>query len=165
VVDKKDDIDKSETDAGSVALYSERLRPPAWWYLAGLAIAAILAGEFHISGISITDWLSFGVLLPLSVVIVWSLGRSRLTVTNAEVRIDGAHIPLEFVSGAVGLDTPTLRRVIGREGDPKAFLRIRPFVGPGVQFWIDDPDDPTPYWVVSSRHPERVVQVMRSLGK
>jgi hypothetical protein len=165
VVDEKDDIDDVDGATAEKVLYAERLRPPLWWYLAGLAISSLLAGEFHISGIRLTDWLSFGILLPLSVIIVWSFGRSTLTVTTSELRIDAAHIPLRFISGSVGLDAKTLRLVLGREGDPQAFLRTRPFIGPGVQFWLDDPEDPTPYWVLSSRHPERIVQIMRSLGK
>jgi hypothetical protein len=30
-----------------------------------------------------------------------------------------------------------------------------------VQLWLDDPEDPTPYWIVSSRYPQRVVDVVR----
>ncbi len=41
-----------------------------------------------------------------------------------------------------------------------AFVSIRPWIGPGVQLLLDDADDPTPYWVISSRHPERVVKVL-----
>jgi len=56
-----------------------------------------------------------------------------------------------------------LRRVVGREGDPQAFVSIRPWIGPGVQLWLDDADDPTPYWVVSTRHPADVVGLIREL--
>jgi len=51
--------------------------------------------------------------------------------------------------------------VVGREGDPAAYLQIRPWIGPGVQLWLDDPDDPTPYWLVSCRRPERVLAALR----
>jgi hypothetical protein len=27
---------------------------------------------------------------------------------------------------------------------------------------LDDPDDPTPYWMVSSRHPDRVLAALQS---
>ena len=31
-----------------------------------------------------------------------------------------------------------------------------------MRIWLDDEDDPTPYWVVSTRHPEKLVEaVMR----
>jgi hypothetical protein len=154
----------SETPAtGSTQLrYREPLRAPWWWYVVAIAIAALLGAEFHIAGLPLTDWLPYGILLPLAVAIVWWLGHSALEVADGELRIRGAHLPLRYVSGAVALDAATLRRVVGREGDPAAFVSIRPWIGPGVQFWVDDPDDPTPYWIVSSRRPERVVELLRS---
>jgi hypothetical protein len=149
------------TPAKGDVLYRESLRTPIWWYLVGLVVAALLAGEFHISGLQLTDWLSFGILLPLSLVLVWAFGRGRLEISRGELRVRGAHIPLKEISGAVALNAETLRRVVGREGDPAAYISIRPWIGSGVQLWLDDPEDPTPYWIVSSRHPQRVVDVVR----
>jgi hypothetical protein len=142
--------------------YRETLRTPWWWYPVGLAVAIILAAEFHVSGYALTDWIPFLVLLPLSVGTVWWLGRSKLIVSATELSIRGAHIPLGYVSDAVALDARTLRRVIGREGDPLAFVAIRPWIGPGVQLQLDDPDDATPYWVVSTRHPLDVAELLRA---
>jgi hypothetical protein len=146
---------------GPVA-YGETLRTPWWWYLVAIGVACLLAAEFHISGLRLTDWIPFGTLVPLSVVLVWWMGRGRLEVVDGELRIRSAHLPLQYVSGAIALDEATLRRVVGREGDPAAFVSIRPWIGPGVQVWVDDEDDPTPYWIVSSRHPERVVTAVRA---
>jgi len=146
----------------AAAAYREKLRPPLWWYAVGLACASLLAAEFHVGGIRLTDWIPWGTLLPLSVIIVWSLGRSELAIRDGELWIRGAHIPLHYVSGAVALDASTLRRVVGREGDPRAFVQIRPWIGPGVQVWLDDPEDPTPYWVVSTRHPDALLALLRS---
>jgi hypothetical protein len=149
--------------ASAGVVYRESLRTPWWWYLVGLFVAGLLAAEFHISGLQLTDWLSFGILLPLSAVLVWSLGRGRLEISGGELRVRGAHIPLDQLSGVVALDARTLRRVVGREGDPAAFVSIRPWIGPGVQLWLDDPDDPTPYWVVSTRRPRQVVEIVRGM--
>jgi len=142
--------------------YVERLRTPWWWYAVALFVASLLAAEFHIAGYHLTDWIPFGTLLPLSVAIVWWMGHSSLEIAHGEVSIRGAHLPLEYVSGCVALDAATLRRVVGREGDPAAFVSIRPWIGPGVQLWLDDPEDPTPYWIVSTRHPQRVVELIRA---
>jgi hypothetical protein len=144
--------------------YREALRTPWWWYPIAIGVACVLAAEFHYSSVSLTDWVPYAVLVPLAVVIVWWLGRSRLEIADGELRVRGAHLPLRYVSGVIALDQRTLRRVVGREGDPAAFVSIRPWIGPGVQFWLDDPDDPAPYWVVSSRHPDRVVTAVRSHG-
>jgi hypothetical protein len=141
--------------------YRESLRTPWWWYPVALSVASILAAEFHVGGYSLTDWIPFSTLLPLSVAAVWWLSRSKLVITSDEVRIRGAHLPLAFVTEIVALDARPLRRVIGREGDPRAFVAIRPWIGPGVQLQLDDPDDPTPYWVISTRRPERVARLLR----
>jgi hypothetical protein len=145
----------------SHVVYREPLRTPWWWYPVAVGLAALLAGEFHLSGIRLTDWVPFAVLVPLAVLVVFSLGRTVLEVSGGELRIRGAHLPLTEISGAVALDALTLRRVVGREGDPAAFVSIRPWIGPGVQIWLDDPEDPTPYWVVSSRQPARLVEALR----
>jgi hypothetical protein len=153
---------RADSRAEAQVLYRERLATPMWWYLVALAVAAVLAGEFHVAGQHLTVWIPFGVLLPLSVAVVWAMGHSTLEVSGGEVRIRGAHLPLQYVSGCIGLDHATLRRVVGREGDPSAYVSIRPWIGGGVQLWLDDPDDPTPYWVVSTRHPDRLVAALRS---
>jgi hypothetical protein len=142
--------------------YRERLRTPWWWYPVGLFVAGLLAAEFHIGGYRLTDWIPFCTLLPLAVAIVWWLGHNTLEIRGGELHVRGAHLPLTYVSGCVALDAATLRRVVGREGDPAAFVSIRPWIGPGVQLWLDDPADPTPYWVVSSRHPQHLAELLRA---
>ena len=149
----------SATDAA--VLYDERLRAPWWWYPVGIFVAGLLGAEFHMADETLTDWLPYAILVPLAILIVWRTGSQRLVISDGEVRVRGAHLPLDAVSGVVRLDERTLRRVVGREGDPAAFVAIRPWVKPGIQLWLDDPDDPTPYWVISSRHPDRVVGVVR----
>jgi hypothetical protein len=142
--------------------YYEVVRVPWWWYPVGLFVASLLAAEFHVSGLDLTAWIPFGVMLPLSALIVWSFSRTKVRVFDGELWVRGAHLPLRYVSGVVALDAATLRRVVGREGDPSAFVSIRPWVGPGVQLWLDDPDDPTPYWVISTRHPAKLTAVLRA---
>jgi len=144
--------------------YRETLRTPWWWYPVAVSVAAILAAEFQISGYPLTDWLPSATLVPLSIVVVWWLGRSKLTISADELSIRGAHLPLYFISDAVALDARTLRRVIGREGDPRAFVSIRPWIGPGVQVQLQDPDDPTPYWLISTRRPAQVMALLRARG-
>jgi hypothetical protein len=149
-------------DQAGDALYRERLRTPIWWYAVALGVAALLAAEFHISKYALTDWIPYSVLLPGALAVVWSIGHSSLEIKGGEVHIRGAHVPMTEISGAIALDPKTLKLVVGREGDPAAFVSIRPWVGPGVQLWLDDPDDPTPYWIVSSRNPQAVVDIVRA---
>ncbi len=150
------------TEGTTATVYSERLSTPWWWYVVAAGVACLLSAEFHIGGLPLTDWIPYCTLVPLSLLAVWFLGRTSLEIRDDEVHVRGAHVPLKYVSGAVALDARTLRLVVGREGDPEAYVQIRPWVGPGVQLWLDDADDPTPYWVLSSRHPDRVVKAVNA---
>jgi hypothetical protein len=89
------------------------------------------------------------------------MGRNRVSVVGDELRVNEAHLPIDLITAGISMDAGTLRRLVGRHGDPSAFVAIRAWIGPGVQLIIDDPDDPTPYWVVSTRHPDRFVEVVR----
>ena len=141
-------------------VYDERLRTPWWWYVVAALVAATLAAEFYLADHGIKIWLPYLVLIPIAVAIVWSMGRQRVTVQGGEIRVREAHLPLSVVESVIALDPRTLRRLVGREGDPQAFVAIRPWIGPGVQILLDDPDDPAPYWVVSTRHPRQLIAAM-----
>jgi hypothetical protein len=39
---------------------------------------------------------------------------------------------------------------------------IRGWVDPVVRVTLEDPDDPTPYWLISTRRPEELVRVLTS---
>ena len=141
--------------------FAERLSTPLWWYPVALAIGAIIAAEFRVADESLTIWIPFGVLPVFAAVVVWSMGRQRVWVTPTELFLRDAHLPLSAVATVLTLDPLTLRRLVGRFGDPAAYLSTRPWIGPGVQIVLSDPEDPTPYWIVSSRHPYALAEAVR----
>jgi hypothetical protein len=47
------------------------------------------------------------------------------------------------------------------DADARAYLLLRPYLKRGVRVDIVDPDDPTPYWLVSCRRPEDLVSAVR----
>ena len=49
------------------------------------------------------------------------------------------------------------RNALGRQLDPAAFLVTHTWIPTMVLLVLDDPDDPTPYWLVSTRHPEALL--------
>ncbi|WNM40415.1 DUF3093 domain-containing protein [Micromonospora halotolerans] len=133
--------------------YSERLGLPWWAWPIGLALAGLLAAELWMGATGVRAWLPFVLLIPAAAATLWWLGRIRITVRAGELRVDDAHLPVRHVADAVPLDAAGRREVLGVGADPLAFVVQRPWVGGAVQVVLDDPDDPTPFWVVSSRHP------------
>jgi hypothetical protein len=117
------------------------------------AFGALLATEVWMGYDGLRAWVPFVVLLPLTAVPLWWLGRVRVAVTGDEFQVDDARLPVSFIADVVALDSDGRREVLGVGAHPYAFVVQRPWVPGAVQVLLDDPADPTPYWVVSTRHP------------
>ncbi|MGW3783295.1 DUF3093 domain-containing protein [Micromonospora chokoriensis] len=140
--------------------YTERLDLPWWLWLAGLVAAALLAVEIWMGAPGVRSWLPFAVLLPVTAAGLWWLGRIRVAVVGSELRVDDARLPVRFVADVVPLDVAGRREVLGVGADPLAFVVQRPWLGGAVQVVLDDPADPTPFWVVSTRHPVELAEAV-----
>jgi hypothetical protein len=140
--------------------YAERLTVPWWLWVIGLACGALLATEVWLGGSGLRAWLPYAVLLPLSAAVLAWAGRIRVAVTTDEFQVDDARLPVRFVADVVALDSEGRREVLGVGAHALAFVVQRPWVGGAVQVLLDDPADPTPYWVVSTRHPVRLATAL-----
>lgn len=140
--------------------HGEHLYAPWWLWLAGLAVAALVAAEVGLGAPGLRTWVPYAVLLPLAVLGLWWMGRIRVAVEGGQLKVDDARLPLEFVADAIPLDAAGKRELLGVHADPLAFVVQRPWVRGTVQVVLKDPADPTPYWVVSSRKPEKLAAAL-----
>ena len=46
------------------------------------------------------------------------------------------------------------------DADARAYLLLRPYLSRAVMVPVDDPADPTPYWLVSTRRPDELVAAL-----
>lgn len=134
-------------------VYRERLTVPLWWWLAAPASAALLAAEVYLGAPGYATILPYLVLLPAVVGTLWWAGRVRIAVTPEELHVDDARLPLAVVGAVTPLSPLQTRDLLGPAAEPYAFVIQRPWVGGAVRVDLTDPADPTPYWVISSRHP------------
>ena len=138
---------------------------PWWWWPIGLGLSAVLATEVNMGVRNLPDWLPYAVLAAVAVGVLLSLGRVEVKVTGdgdgAELWAGDAHLPASVVSRSAVVPRSAKSSAMGRQLDPAAFVMHRSWVGPMVLVVLDDPDDPTPYWLVSSRHPDRVLAALR----
>jgi hypothetical protein len=72
-----------------------------------------------------------------------------------------ASIEHAYVAGCQALNAEETRRRAGIEADARAHMVLRPYVKTAVEISLDDPDDPVPYWIVSTRHPQQLVAAMQ----
>jgi hypothetical protein len=154
--------------AGEHVGYTERLRTPWWWYLAAVAVALLLGAEFALAVSGWVTWVPLLILVPACVGVVWRMSGGRLDMTDSELTAGDATLELNQVQQAIALSATELRRLVGRHGDPTAHVFIRSWIGPGVQLVLptnsktSDESDTVPYWVVSTRHPDRLLAALKA---
>ncbi|BBX70756.1 DUF3093 domain-containing protein [Mycolicibacterium psychrotolerans] len=157
----------SDTRATATSVrYRERLWVPWWWWLPGLGLAALIALEVNQGIDALPDWLPYAVLLPVAAITLVWLGRVELRVLHdddggTELWVGNAHLPASVIARAAEVPRSAKSAALGRQLDPAAYVVHRAWVGPLVLLVLDDPDDPTPYWLVSARHPDRVLAALR----
>lgn len=145
--------------------FTERLGVPWWWWPIGTVLAAAGAAELSLGAPGLRGWAPFAVTLPVAAaLLLWSL-KLRVRVTDDEFQVDDARLPLRFVREVVAIDAAGRRELLGPDGDRLAFVVVRPWIGTAVQVLLDDPADPTPYWLVSTRKPLKLAQTLREAAQ
>lgn len=147
--------------AATTTGHSERLHVTWYLWLLPLLGAGLLAAEIHLGYPGVRAWLPYVVLLPLTVVLIWRAGRARVRIADGELHVGDAHLPLEHVGTVEVFGAKEKRAVLGRGLDPTAFVLHRSWVRSLVRVEVTDPEDPTPYWVFSTRHPDQVATLLR----
>jgi hypothetical protein len=142
------------------AAYAERLRVPLrWWALgtmfwASLFVAILVATPLWVA-------LTGGAVLLAAVVGLFvGYGAARVSVRDGVLSAGRARISVADLGPVQALDRETTRALAGREADARAYLLLRPYLHRSVRVDIADPRDPTPYWLLATRHPDRLVGVL-----
>ena len=142
--------------------FSERLIPPVWIWPVALCAVGFAAAEVRLGAPGLATWLPYVVLLPVAAIGMAWLGRIRITVADGELRVDDARLPVRVIESVTVLDQDTKRDLLGPYARPYAFVIQRPWIRCAVKVELCDPEDPTPYWVISSRHPEDLADAIRA---
>ena len=142
---------------------------PWWWWPLGFALAALLAYEINMGVAALPNWLAYATLFTVAAATLLWLGRVEIRVTQdsgagsvVELWAGHAHLPVTVIARSAEIPRTAKSAALGRQLDPAAYVLHRAWIGPMVLLVLDDPDDPTPYWLVSCRHPERVLSALRS---
>ncbi len=125
-----------------------------------------MATQINMGVRHLPDWLPYAAMAVVAVGVLLWLGRIEVQVvstgSDVELRAGQAHLPASVISRSAAVPRSAKSSALGRQLDPAAFVLHRNWVGPMVLVVLDDPDDPTPYWMVSCRHPERVLAALQS---
>ena len=107
------------------------------------------------SACSVAQAVVTGVLLGTAV---------RLRLDGTELTVGRAVLDLSYVSAVRGLDAEaTARRGPVRTPTPAPTWCSGRYVKTAVELTLDDPADPVPYWIVSTRRPTRLAEAITAV--
>ena len=143
--------------------YDERLGVPLRWWVQGTMMVASLCLAFVVAFPADALWVVWSITAAAAGIVALAFltyGAARVQVDGDVFRAGRAQIPLRHLGVATALDVEQSRLVAGQDADARAYLLLRPYVRRAVTVELTDPADPAPYWLVASRHPERVVAAL-----
>lgn len=144
----------------SAPSYTERLTVPLRWWVQGVMLIATLWLAVVVAAPALVAAVVAVLCLALMGALFVSYGAAVVSVEGDTFRAGRAQIPTAYVGAVEALDEDRTRLVAGREADARAFLVLRPYLKRSVKVEIIDAGDPTPYWLVSTRHPERLAAAL-----
>lgn len=131
-------------------LFKEVIRPPLWllafiYFMFLSLVIAVWAALGNLSAL-----VTF-IALTIALLAIAVMAKSEVRVTQDELVIGKAHIGVKYLAGVEILDKNAMRLLRTRDADPAAFLAIKFWLSTGVKITLNDPRDPTPYWLVSCK--------------
>ena len=140
--------------------YREVIHAPLW-------LLSII--YFFQLSIVISVWAALGnspalvtlVLVTGLLILFYFKSSLAIEVDETELRVGNAHIEHRFIGEINNLNNEEIRRVRTRDADPRAFLAIRFWVDTGVQLYVSDQRDATPYWLISSKKGTELIKAVK----
>ncbi len=137
--------------------YRERLLP-TWWAVTLVVSLVLMLAVAYGAALGRPAGLLVGVGgLVLAVWLMW-ITSPVIRVAPDELSVDGARLPLDRIASVRALDRAQIAALRGPGSDARLFVALRPWsAAGGVLVELDDPQDPHPAWLFSSRHPAHVL--------
>ena len=94
------------------------------------------------------------ICLLATLAIIYSSQKTRLdiVVINNWLYVGDAKIETKYIKKVTSLNKNAYLKLRGVQADPACFNATRFWVSTGVMVELKDRNDPTPYWLISSRH-------------
>lgn len=141
-------------------LFREKLWPPLWIYAATALV--IPASLLVFLPISVPAGIGTAIVLYGGIVVILLVSTPVIEVDEHELRAGPARLPLSVVGAVRAADGVEAVAERGVLLDARAWLLLRGWISGVVRIELDDPEDPVPYWLVSTRRGAELVGAVRS---
>ena len=103
-----------------------------------------------------------GIGVYLLVALTLVLLSPTVSVERGKLSAGRAAMPVSLLGEIELLGADELRAAIGPGTDARNYLVVRGYIHRGVRIENSDPNDPTPYWVITTRHPQKLADAITS---
>jgi hypothetical protein len=144
---------------GKSPTYQERLWPSVGqWTFAFIMTASLGIAYGRAYGMDL------GVIVGISATILVAIGlivnAPLIQVDELVFRVGRARLPLQYVGKIQKLDEEQSRRARSTDANSNAHFQLRGGIKNTVIVEVTDPQDPHPYWQVSSRNPDALINAL-----
>ena len=149
---------RDDTPSVGRATYRERLWPAPWIWISMF----LLGGCCGLIAVPFSTIVAVGCAVAVTVTLIAALLAStpEVSVSGTQLRAGRARVPVQLLGQITVLDEAELRHAHGRGLDARAYLCVRAWIPTGLRVDLVDPQDPTPYWLVSSRRPQQLLAAL-----
>ncbi|MBK0421271.1 DUF3093 domain-containing protein [Leucobacter sp. CSA2] len=149
----------SDAPAKTTALpYSERLLPGPGLFTALLLL--VPGVTLVLTPINSSIALPTAIVVYLLIALALILMSPSIRVENGTLMAGRARIPVSELGDVELLGAEAMRAAIGTELDARSYTLVRGWIHRGVRIANTDPEDPAPFWIITTRHPKRLADAI-----
>ncbi|MCK9793374.1 DUF3093 domain-containing protein [Isoptericola sp. 4D.3] len=154
-------MSESQPDLSPVTgpAFRERLSPgpAAWCGAVGLGVIAGVA----LYPLAHTLAVVLGALVAAGTLVALVATAPVIEVSGGRLRAGKAQIAVDLLGEVTTMDdADQMRTALGPALDARAFVCLRAWARTGVRVDLQDPLDPTPYWLLSTRRPQELAAAL-----
>jgi hypothetical protein len=142
--------------------YRERLLVPVSYWLLAVPVVLTLGGEAYFFVDGFIPLLVIGLLYVIVAAFLVQWSSATIEVTGAVLRAGKDTLALGDAGDVIALDEKQAMVLRGPRADPSAHILLRPYLKRAVYIGLADPAAGVPYWLVATRHPERLAAAIES---
>ena len=114
----------------------------AWAY--GIALGGVVGAGFALVGTG-------------AAIAIARLSSPLIVLTSTRLQVGQATLPIEAIAAVQSVSRPGIAELRGPHADARLYVELRPWAArEAILIAIDDPSDPHPAWLVTTRHPDRL---------
>lgn len=146
--------------------YRERLLPKWWVYGLAAGLVGMLSIAYGAAYDAAIGWAMFVVIFGLLALVMTT--SSPIIEVSDVLRVDGAQLPITCIGSVAELDPSQTREARRSRDHALDYTLLKMWSSTSsVAIRVEDPNDPHPGWLFSTRHPARIgaaIQAIRGSG-